>query len=67
MDPVPHSPHGWAAIGSAKGYPGVTVDGFDIDEPSVEQARKHAVEHGASDRVTYHVVDAGELDSRAAQ
>ncbi len=52
---------GWSSIGIALSYPTVRVDGFDIDEPSIEMARGHAVEAGVSDRVRFHVTDAGLL------
>ncbi|MBM4415479.1 MAG: class I SAM-dependent methyltransferase [Chloroflexi bacterium] len=47
---------GWSSIAIALGYPGVTVDGYDIDEPSVEAAR----EHGVADRMRFHAEDPGE-------
>jgi 2-polyprenyl-3-methyl-5-hydroxy-6-metoxy-1,4-benzoquinol methylase len=50
---------GWSSIGIATGYPTARVDGFDIDVPSVEQARRNAAEAGVADRVRFHVVDAG--------
>ena len=49
---------GWAAIALARGYPGVRVDGFDIDPPSVETARANAAEAGVGDRVRFAVADA---------
>ena len=52
--------HGWSAIAIAQGYPDVEVDGFDLDEPSIASATRHASEHGVSDRVRFHAVDAGE-------
>lgn len=48
---------GWAAIGIARGYPRVTVDGYDLDEPSVTRAREHAREAGVSDRVRFFAQD----------
>ena len=51
---------GWSAIALALGYPGIEVDGFDLDEPSVEAARQYAAEHGVTDRVRFHAVDAGD-------
>jgi SAM-dependent methyltransferase len=50
---------GWSSIGIAGGYPAVHVDGFDIDVPSVEQARRNAAEAGVADRVEFLVADAG--------
>ncbi len=52
--------HGWSAIGLAQGYTGVTVDGFDLDVPSIEAARRHAAEAGVEERVRFHAVDAGD-------
>jgi SAM-dependent methyltransferase len=52
--------HGWSAIALAQGYPGVEVDGFDLDEPSIASATKHAAEHGVADRVRFRAVDAGD-------
>ncbi|WP_433507955.1 class I SAM-dependent methyltransferase [Pseudonocardia halophobica] len=54
--------HGWSAIGIALAYPEVTVDGFDLDEPSVEAARRNAREAGVADRVRFHLADAGSAD-----
>jgi SAM-dependent methyltransferase len=50
---------GWSAIGIALAHGSVTVDGFDVDGPSVEAARQNAVEAGVADRVRFHHVDAG--------
>ncbi|WP_258726865.1 class I SAM-dependent methyltransferase [Cellulomonas sp. NS3] len=49
---------GWSAIGLALGYPGVRVDGYDVDAPSVAAARRHASTAGVTDRVTFTHVDA---------
>lgn len=51
---------GWAAIAMARAYPNVTVDGFDLDELSVELASRNATESGVADRVTFQVRDAGD-------
>lgn len=51
---------GWSSIGIAKAYPAVEVDGFDIDEPSVQMARRHAEEAGVSDRVRFQARDAAD-------
>lgn len=51
---------GWSAIALAQGYDGVTVDGYDLDIPSVEAATRHAAEQGVADRVSFHAVDAGD-------
>ncbi len=56
---------GWSSIGIALAYPGVIVDGFDVDEPSVDTARHNAHEAGVSDRVRFHRVDATTVDATA--
>ena len=48
---------GWAAISLAKAYPNITVDGFDLDEPSIEIASRNAQEAGLSDRVRFQAKD----------
>lgn len=48
---------GWASIGVALAHPGVRVDGFDIDEGSVDAARANAAAHGVADRVAFHLLD----------
>ena len=54
--------HGWSAIGIAKAYPGVTVDGYDLDEPSIATARRYAEQEGVADRVRFHVADTSDDD-----
>jgi len=51
---------GWAAIGLAIAYPHITVDGYDLDVPAVEQARQHAHDAGVADRVRFHAEDGAE-------
>ncbi|RZU30764.1 class I SAM-dependent methyltransferase [Blastococcus saxobsidens] len=53
---------GWSSIGIALAYPRATVDGYDVDLPSVEAARRHAEEAGVSDRVRFTAADAGTVD-----
>ncbi|MFI5430268.1 class I SAM-dependent methyltransferase [Aeromicrobium sp. UC242_57] len=55
---------GWSSIAMAMGYPGVTVDGFDIDAASVRAGKEHAEQAGVSERVTFTRIDAGALDGR---
>lgn len=49
---------GWSSIGIALAYPSVTVEGYDLDGPSIEMARRHAAEAGVADRVRFHHGDA---------
>ncbi len=51
---------GWAAISLARAYPNVTVDGFDLDELSIEIASRNAEEAGVADRVRFHAKDAAD-------
>lgn len=44
---------GWSAIGIAAAYPAAEVTGFDVDQPSVDAATLHAIEHGVADRVAF--------------
>lgn len=54
---------GWSCIGIALAYPSARVDGFDLDVPSVEAARRHAVQAGVADRVRFFAEDAGALEA----
>ena len=51
---------GWGSIGLARRYPMVRVDGFDVDRPSIDLARRNAAEYGLEDRVQFHVRDASD-------
>jgi SAM-dependent methyltransferase len=53
---------GWSSIGLARGYPKIQVDGYDLDEYSVEQANAIAADEGLSDRVAFHYRDAGDAE-----
>jgi len=52
---------GWSTIALARAYPEARVEGFDVDGPSVELARRNAEEAGVDDRVGFYHVDAGGL------
>jgi tRNA G46 methylase TrmB len=51
---------GWSSIAMARAYPEISIDGFDLDEPAVERARRNAEAEGLSDRVRFHAVDPAE-------
>lgn len=53
---------GWSSIGLARVYPKIQVDGFDLDQYSVDQANANAEAEGLSDRVHFHYRDAGDPD-----
>ncbi len=52
---------GWSTIAMAQAYPRATFVGIDLDEPSIEAARRHAREAGVEDRVTFSHDDAAGL------
>lgn len=52
---------GWSSIAIARAYEGVTVDGYDLDEPALERARQNVAAHGLADRVRFHAVDPAEM------
>lgn len=49
---------GWSSIALARGYPLVTVDGFDLDRESVTTARRAVATAGLADRVRISCGDA---------
>jgi 2-polyprenyl-3-methyl-5-hydroxy-6-metoxy-1,4-benzoquinol methylase len=51
---------GWSSISIARAYPRVRVDGYDLDEPSIDLARSNAEQAGVADRVTFHLRDASD-------
>jgi SAM-dependent methyltransferase len=51
---------GWSSISIARAYPKARVDGYDLDGPSIELARRNAGEAGVADRVTFHLRDASD-------
>ena len=53
---------GWSSIALARAYPGVHVDGVDLDEASVADARRNAADAGVADRVRFETGDAAALD-----
>jgi len=51
---------GWSTIGMAQAYPKAQVDGYDLDEPSIELARNNLREANLNGRVNFHIKDAGD-------
>jgi 2-polyprenyl-3-methyl-5-hydroxy-6-metoxy-1,4-benzoquinol methylase len=51
---------GWSSVSIARAYPKVGVDGFDLDEDSIAEARANAETEGLTDRVTFQVRDAAD-------
>jgi len=48
---------GWSSIAIARAYPHARVDGYDVDEASIDLARANAAAAGVADRVAFHVRD----------
>jgi SAM-dependent methyltransferase len=53
---------GWSSVAIARAYPNVHVDAFDLDEASVDLARRNVAEAGLSERVRVQLRDAGDPD-----
>lgn len=51
---------GWSSISIAKSFPQTRIDGFDLDGPSIEQAKRNALAYGVSERVNFQVRDAAD-------
>ena len=57
---------GWSTIAIARAYPKATVDGYDLDAPSIEQATHAADSAGVSARVQFFALDAATLSDATA-
>ena len=53
--------HGYSAIGMARAYPTITVDGFDLDRATIAAARETVSEAGLEDRVSIYQGDAADF------
>jgi 2-polyprenyl-3-methyl-5-hydroxy-6-metoxy-1,4-benzoquinol methylase len=51
------SGQGWASIGMARAFPGIRVDGYDLDAASVADARRFAAEAALDGRVRFFESD----------
>jgi 2-polyprenyl-3-methyl-5-hydroxy-6-metoxy-1,4-benzoquinol methylase len=51
---------GWSSIELARAFPHVRVDGIDLDETSVDEARRNAAEAGVEDRVLFSCREAAD-------
>jgi SAM-dependent methyltransferase len=58
---------GWSSIAIARAYPGASVDGYDLDAPSIEQATNAADSAGLSTRVQFFALDAARLSEAKAK
>ena len=48
---------GWSTIAMARAFPNAEVVGFDLDEASIADARRNALEAGMGERTTFEVND----------
>ena len=55
---------GFSTLLMAEAYPQSSFVGFDFHEPSIAQAREHAVAHGVADRVRFETAAAKEIAER---
>jgi 2-polyprenyl-3-methyl-5-hydroxy-6-metoxy-1,4-benzoquinol methylase len=53
---------GWSSIAIARHFPGVEIDGIDIDEGSIARARAHAAQAGVDGRVSFLFADAANAE-----
>lgn len=53
---------GRSSIAIARAYPKVHVDGIDLDEASIDAARRHLARSDVEDRVTFHFRDAADVE-----
>jgi ubiquinone/menaquinone biosynthesis C-methylase UbiE len=55
---------GFSTLLMAEAYPESRFIGYDFHEPSIDEARRHAEEHGLGDRVRFEVAQAKEIPER---
>ncbi len=51
---------GWSSISIARAYPKTRVEGFDLDEESIAEAKANAEAEGLTDQVSFQVRDAAD-------
>lgn len=51
---------GWSSISIARGFPEAVVTGLDLDNASIDEACRNAVEAGVADRVSFDVRNAAD-------
>jgi 2-polyprenyl-3-methyl-5-hydroxy-6-metoxy-1,4-benzoquinol methylase len=52
---------GFSTLLMAEAFPASRFTGYDFHEPSIEEARRHAADHGLADRVRFEAVPAKEI------
>ena len=51
---------GWSSISIARAYPKARVDGFDLDEAPIAEAKANAEAEGLTDQVSFQIRDAAD-------
>jgi 2-polyprenyl-3-methyl-5-hydroxy-6-metoxy-1,4-benzoquinol methylase len=57
---------GWSTLALARAFPTATVEGIDLDEASITDARRNAADAGMVDAVSFHVRDAADPATKGA-
>lgn len=57
---------GWSTIALARAFPNASIEGIDLDEASIDDARRNAAEAGMADAVSFEVRDAADPATRGA-
>jgi SAM-dependent methyltransferase len=57
---------GWSSIAIAQAFPFATVDGFDLDDASIDKARDNAASIGLGERLAFHLRDAADPELAGA-
>ena len=57
---------GWSTLALARAFPHATVEGIDLDEASIADARRNAAEAGLADAVSFQVRDAADPATKGA-
>lgn len=52
---------GWSSLALASAYAGSSVEGWDVDRPSIDMARAHAYQAGLEDRVVFSSAGVAQL------
>lgn len=55
---------GFSTLLMAEAYPASTFVGYDFHAPSIEEARRHAADHGLGDRVRFEAITAKDIAER---
>lgn len=54
---------GWSAISLAKGFPNITIDAYDLDKASIDEAKKNAKDQDVFERISFHLKAAEDIQT----